>query len=77
MKLCAALKAHAETGPDVYWMFPPVWVFLHELVGTVETVWVQVVQTLICPFWQGSEQTDWMTSLLLLQISWSFIRRPP
>lgn len=40
-------------------------------------VCVKVFHTLICPFWQGSEQTDWMTSLLLLQISWSFIRRPP
>lgn len=37
----------------------------------------KVFHTLICPFWQGSEQTDWMTSLLLLQISWSFICRPP
>lgn len=38
---------------------------------------VKVVHTLICPFWQGSEQTDWMTSLLLRQISRSFICRPP
>lgn len=35
------------------------------------------VHTLICAFWQGSEQTDWMISLLLLQISSSFIFRPP
>lgn len=40
-------------------------------------VCVKVVHTLICPFWQGSEQTDWMTSLLLCQISRSFICRPP
>lgn len=33
--------------------------------------------TLICAFWQGSEQTDWMTSLPLLQICSSFIFKPP